>query len=39
MSTSPLNLKVNFFQEFRDYLLITFGLLCYAVGFTCFQLP
>ena len=39
MSTSTLNLKVNFLQEFRDYLLITFGLLCYAVGFTCFQLP
>lgn len=29
----------TFFQEFRDYLLITFGLLCYAVGFNCFQLP
>lgn len=29
----------TFFQEFRDYLLITFGLIAYAVGFNCFQLP
>ena len=26
-------------QDARDYLVITFGLLLYAVGFTCFQLP
>lgn len=39
MSSAPFKLKLNFFQEFRDYLLITFGLLCYAVGFNCFQLP
>ncbi len=27
------------FQEARDYLMITLGLICYAVGFVCFQLP
>lgn len=32
-------IKLNFFQEFRDYLMITVGLICYATGFTCFQLP
>lgn len=32
-------IKFTFFQDFRDYLVITFGLVCYAVGFTCFQLP
>ena len=26
-------------QYLHDYALITFGLLCYAVGFTCFILP
>ena len=39
MASSPFKLKVNFLQEFKDYTLITFGLLCYAIGFTCFQLP
>ena len=32
-------IKFTFFQDFRDYLVITFGLVCYAIGFTCFQLP
>jgi len=27
------------FFEVKDYLVITFGLLLYAVGFNCFQLP
>jgi len=31
--------RLTFFQEFKDYLLITFGLIAYAVGFNCFQLP
>ncbi|MDO4929865.1 MAG: YitT family protein [Bacteroidales bacterium] len=29
----------TFLQNLRDYLVITFGLLCYATGFSCFQLP
>lgn len=29
----------TFFQNARDYLVITFGLVLYAVGFACFQLP
>ncbi len=33
------NLHFTFFQNLRDYLVITFGLVLYAVGFTCFQLP
>ncbi|MCH5181521.1 MAG: YitT family protein [Prevotellaceae bacterium] len=32
-------LNLPFAQEVRDYTTITFGLLCYAVGFTCFLLP
>lgn len=32
-------IKINIFQEFRDYLLITLGLILYSVGFNCFQLP
>ncbi|MBR2863143.1 MAG: YitT family protein [Bacteroidaceae bacterium] len=32
-------IKVNIYQEFRDYFFITLGLLCYAIGFNCFQLP
>ena len=39
MGTNTLKLKVNLFQECKDYFLISFGLICYAVGFTCFQLP
>ncbi len=35
----PILIKSSFAQDMRDYLLITFGLICYAVGFTCFQLP
>ena len=34
---SPLHF--TFLQEAREYVGITFGLLLYAVGFTCFQLP
>ena len=25
--------------EIKDYVVITFGLLLYAIGFNCFQLP
>lgn len=32
-------IHLTLFQNTRDYIIITFGLLCYAVGFTCFQLP
>lgn len=35
----PYNIKLTFFQNVKDYLVITFGLLCYAIGFTCFQMP
>ena len=31
--------KISLLQDVRDYVVITFGLLLYAVGFTCFQLP
>ena len=31
--------QINWWLEFQDYLIITFGLLCYAVGFTCFLMP
>ena len=31
--------KLSIFQDVRDYVVITLGLLMYAVGFTCFQLP
>ena len=31
-------IHLTLFQNTRDYVIITFGLLCYAVGFTCFQL-
>lgn len=31
--------RINVFQEARDYLSITLGLICYAIGFTFFQLP
>lgn len=39
MKPSIKPLQINLFQEFRDYLMITFGLLCYTTGFVCFQLP
>lgn len=32
-------LKMTPLQYLHDYAIITFGLLCYAVGFTCFILP
>ncbi len=35
----PASFKMSVFQDARDYLVITFGLLLYATGFTCFQLP
>lgn len=31
--------NLPFAQEARDYTTITFGLILYAIGFTCFQLP
>lgn len=31
--------KLTFMQDLRDYVIITIGLLMYAIGFTCFQLP
>lgn len=31
--------KTSLLQDVRDYFIITIGLLMYAVGFTCFQLP
>lgn len=31
--------KISLFQDVRDYVTITLGLVMYAVGFTCFQLP
>lgn len=31
--------KINYFQEARDYVFITLGLLMYALGVTCFHLP
>lgn len=31
--------KLTFMQDVRDYVTITIGLLMYAIGFTCFQLP
>ncbi|MCM1108282.1 MAG: YitT family protein [Clostridium sp.] len=33
------SLKLNIWQEVKDYLLIFVGLLCYSIGFTCFMLP
>ncbi len=35
----PILIKSTWAQDFRDYAMITFGLICYAVGFTCFHLP
>ena len=32
-------IKTNIAQDIRDYVVITIGLLMYAIGFTCFQLP
>lgn len=29
----------SLFSEVRDYIIITLGLIGYALGFTCFQLP
>lgn len=31
--------KLSLMQDVRDYVTITIGLLMYAIGFTCFQLP
>ncbi len=31
--------KTSIGQDIRDYIVITLGLVMYAVGFTCFQLP
>lgn len=32
-------LKTNWAREFKDYLAITFGLICYSVGWGAFMLP
>ncbi len=32
-------IKINYFQEVRDYIFITFGLILYSVGVNAFQLP
>lgn len=32
-------MQSSLFQDVRDYATITLGLLMYAIGFTCFQLP
>ena len=32
-------LKTNWAREIKDYLAITFGLICYAVGWGAFMLP
>ena len=31
--------KWTVFQDIRDYVVITIGLVLYAIGYTCFQLP
>lgn len=31
--------RTSIAQDVRDYVIITLGLLMYAIGFTCFQLP
>ena len=31
--------KTTIAQDIRDYVIITIGLIMYAMGFTCFQLP
>lgn len=38
-SLSMPGLKVTPLQHLHDYALITFGLFCYSIGFTCFILP
>ena len=35
----PAIFKTSLLQDVRDYFTITLGLLMYATGFTCFQLP
>ena len=37
--TTPRLFHPTVLQEVRDYSFITLGLLMYAVGYTCFQLP
>lgn len=32
-------LKLNVWQEVKDYIFIMFGVSLYAIGFTCFMLP
>ena len=34
-----IQIKSSYYQEFRDYLFITVGLMMYAVGVNAFQLP
>lgn len=35
----PTNLKINWRLEIQDLLIISVGLLCYAIGFYCFLVP
>lgn len=35
----PRKFQINWWLELQDYLVIAFGLFCYAIGFTCFLLP
>lgn len=35
----PTSFRTTVSQDIRDYVMITLGLLVYAVGFTCFHLP
>lgn len=37
--TTPRLFHPTVLQEVRDYSFITLGLLMYAIGYTCFQLP
>lgn len=39
MAKPIANFKLTRMQDLRDYIVITIGLIFYAVGFTCFQLP
>lgn len=39
MKQTEIFRRVNYFHEVKDYLCITIGLVLYAVGVNCFQLP
>ena len=38
-TTLVTKFKTTIAQDIRDYVIITIGLIMYAMGFTCFQLP